>query len=105
MELKYDALENDSDDDYFNFVGGLKLSAAENLKTAKGQLSMIEHAIETYLDKGYAAHLSSSELVDFFCVSTPSILSEAGYSEEEEKDVIKVYDQLNSKFYAKYYAK
>jgi len=41
--------------------------------------------------------------VDFFCVSTPSILDKAGYDEEEAYAAIKLYDEINPGLFSKYY--
>ena len=64
---------------------------------------IIKQAIADYLEKGYSARLSSGELVDFFCVSTPSILDKAGYDEEEADAAIRLYDEINTDLFSKYY--
>ncbi|MGH9769266.1 MAG: hypothetical protein ACREAB_17720 [Blastocatellia bacterium] len=99
----YDKAQNDSEEDYFAFIHWLEDKTADRLRASRGNIEAIKQAIVGYLEKGYSAHLSSGELVDFFCVSTPSILDKAGYYEEEADAAIKLYDEINPELFSKYY--
>jgi hypothetical protein len=99
----YDKEHNDSEEDYSAFVDLLEAKTANSLSAARGDTEAVKQAIVDYLENGYSSHLSSGELVDFFCVSTPSILDKAGYSEEEADAAIKLYDEINPELFYKYY--
>ena len=99
--MEYDAL-NGSDEDYQAFVEWLETETASKLREANGDQQAIAAAITTYLETGYKAHLSSGELVDFFCVSSPSILDNAGYSEEESDLAVELYDQIDPAVFKKF---
>jgi len=101
--MDYDALENDSEEDYFKFCDWLDAVTAADLTQAKGNVSAMRAAIQRYLETGYGAHLSSGEMVDFFCVSTPNILDMAGYSDEEADLAVKLYDEINPALFSRYY--
>ena len=104
MDYKnYDKAQNDSEEDYFAFTTWLENKTADSLRASRGNIEATKQAIVDYLEKGYSAHLSSGELVDFFCVSTPSILDKAGYSEEEADAAVSLYDEINPALFSKYY--
>ena len=73
------------------------------MKQAKGDERAVSAAIQRYLDTGYGAYLSPGELVDFFCVSTPSILDMAEYSEGETDAAVKLYDEINYETFPRFY--
>ena len=99
--MEYDAL-NGSDDDYFAFVEWLENETAPNLQRAKGDKGAIAAAITNYLETGYTAHLTSGELLDFFCVDTPSILDKAGYSESDADLAVELYDEIDPGVFKKF---
>lgn len=101
--MKFDALKKYSEDDYFSYIHWLEEQTANDLKRAKGDEQAIRTAIQRYLDTGYGAHLSSGELVDYFCVSTPSILHKAEYSEEETDAAVRLYDEINYQTFPRFY--
>lgn len=101
--MDYDKANNDSEEVYFKFCDWLDAVTAADLKQAKGNVPAMRVAIQRYLETGYGAHLSSGELVDFFCVSTPSILDLAGYSDEEADLAVKLYDEINPGLFSRYY--
>lgn len=103
--MEYDKAQDDSDESYFAFVEWLENKTAAELQRAKGNERAIRAAIVGYLETGYGAHRTSGELVDFFCVSTPSVLDKAGYSEEEADDAIEIYDEINPDIFARYFDK
>jgi len=102
--MKYNKAQNESEEDYFAFCELLENKTASDLRQAKGDKDAIIAAITTYLETGYNALLSSGELVDFFCVSTPSILDKAGYSEEEAEEAIRLYDEINPGLFGRFYS-
>jgi hypothetical protein len=91
--MKYDAL-NGSEESYSAFVEWLRMETASSLQQAKGDSRAIVAAITAYLEAGSNAHLTSGELVDFFCVDTPSILDRAGYSEADADLAVELYDEI-----------
>src|SRR5262245_33901146 len=101
--MKYNKEQNELEEDYFAFVEWLENETASSLQLAKGDVVAITAAITAYLETGYSAALSSGELVDFFCVSTPSVLDKAGYSEEESGATVALYDEINPGIFARYY--
>ena len=101
--MDFDKRINDSDDDYFRFIHWLEEETAKELKLARGNEQATRLAILHYLETGYGAYLTSGELVDFFCVSSPSVLDKAEYSDEETEFAVKLYDDLNPKVFSHYY--
>ena len=86
----YDKEQYDSEGDYFAFSAWLENKTADGLVASRGNTEAVKQTIVDYLERGYSSHLSSGELVDFFCVSTPSILDKAGYDEEEADAAINI---------------
>jgi hypothetical protein len=101
--MEFNAMEKHSDEEYSVYIGWLEKRTADDLKRAKGHEHAIRAAIQHYLDTGYGAYLSPGELVDFFCVSTPSILHLAEYSEEETDAAVKLYDEINYETFPRFY--
>lgn len=101
--MEYNAEENESEEKYFVYIHWLEQETANNLRAAKGDKVALTNAIKQYLETGYKSRLSAQEMVDFFCVSTPSILDMAGFSEKESEKAIKIYDKLNPKLFSHYY--
>lgn len=101
--MNYDKAVSTSDEEYFAFTEWLEDETAIELKQAKGNEVAIRIAIRRYLETGYQAHLTSGELVDFFCVSTPSVLDKAEFSEDEADAAVKLYDEINPEIFVKYY--
>ena len=99
--MKYDALTG-ADEDYFAFVEWLESETASRLQQAKGDKRAIATAITIYLETGYNAHLTSGELVDFFCVDTPSILDKAGYLEADADMAVELYDEIEPGIFKKF---
>ncbi len=101
--MEYNKAQNDSDESYFAFVECLENRTAAELQQAKGNEAAIRVAVLDYLEIGYGASLTSGELVDFFCVSTPSVMDKAGYSEDEADKAIEIYDEINPKCFARFF--
>lgn len=101
--MEYNASEHHTDQEYLEFTRWLKDHTAESLISARGNADAVKQAITDYLEKGYSSYLTSGQLVDYFCVSTPSILDMAGFSEEEAEAAVELYDVINPELFAKYY--
>jgi hypothetical protein len=95
----YDKDHNDSEEDYSAFVDLLTDKTANSLSAARGDVVAINKAIVGYLERGYSAHFSFGELVDFFDES----LDKTEYSEEEADAAFKLYDEINPELFYKYY--
>lgn len=91
---KFDNDTNPSDDDYFDFVQWLSEATAVELAQAKGNREQLKNALCRYYKRGLRANLTTSELIDFLGVSTPSILDEAGFDEQEADEVMSLSDTL-----------
>ena len=76
----------------------LRARAAIDLRAARGSDDSILNSIISYLREGYRLGLSEAELTDFFCVSTPNILEQAGYTDTEGDTVAALFDELHDKF-------
>lgn len=72
--------------------------AAAALRAARGRPNALQDAILAYLREGYHLGLGPSELTDYFCVSTPSIVEAAEYLDDESEAVMAVFDQLHNQF-------
>jgi hypothetical protein len=92
----YDNDMNPSDADYFAFVNWLSEKTADELRTAKGDNQREEEALRRYYQRGEHANLTLAELIDFLCVSSPSILQEAGYSDEQAGAILLISDRLTA---------
>jgi hypothetical protein len=79
-------------------VAALRANASERLQAANGHPDALRDAIMSYIVEGYRVGLCSSELIDFFCVSTANILETAGYHGSGAADVVAVFDVLHDQF-------
>ena len=57
--------------------------AVEQLQPVKGNPPELRAALCRYLKQGQGAGFSTGELVDWLGVSSPSLLSQAGYNDDE----------------------
>jgi hypothetical protein len=62
--------------------------------TAKHQEDHQRDALKRYYRRGYAAGLTTEELIDFLGVSTLNILELSGYNEEEAQAAMQVSNGL-----------
>ncbi len=72
----------------------LQRYGADELRAAKGNTKSIRTALCRYLKQGKGAGFSTGELVDWLGVSTPSILSKAGYSDGETEETMQILGQV-----------
>ena len=73
----------------------LQAQATSDLRAAHGREDSVRDAILSYLREGYQLGLTAGELTDFFCVSTPSIVEEAGYADADGDVVVALFDQIH----------
>ena len=87
--------ETASDADYFAFVEWLSERTVEELKSAKGSGERQNEALRRYFETGEKANVTAGELVDFLCVSAPSLLDRAGYDGAEADDVMSILENFS----------
>lgn len=56
-------------------------------------------AIIAYIREGCELSLVGSELIDFFCVSTPNIVEAAGFSGAGAEEIVALFDELHDRFW------
>ena len=79
-------------------IADLQARTTAAVRAASGRADALGDAIWSYLGEGYRLGLVPSELVDFFCVSTPNIVEEAGYRGNAGDAVVALFDQLHDQF-------
>jgi len=87
-----------ADADYLTVVTNLQNQAAARLREAHDKPDSLRGAIIFYLEEGNRLGLGSSELIDFFCVSTPNVVEAAGYNDVAADRVVALFDELHSQF-------
>jgi hypothetical protein len=101
--MSFDATQPFTDAEYRSFIKPLIDSTVSALRLARESNKSPIQAITDYLQTAYAANISIGECVDYFCVSSPSIVESAGYSEPEQQQVIDCFDKINSVLSSKYF--
>jgi len=86
------------DQDYNKMVEQLKQNTANALRNSGYDPDAIKHAIQSYLQEGYSAGLTGSELIDFFCVDTPSIVDSCGFNEASVDQAVSLFDTIHDEF-------
>ena len=84
-----------SEDDDARAFRELLEAAVQSMARARGDEEAIKAAITAYLCAGLSAtdtYHSPAALTDYFCVDTPSILDDAGYSDTEGNRVTELFD-------------
>lgn len=89
-------MPTDNADDYAEVVARLQDQAAVRLRDAHGNSDFLREAIMFYLREGSRLGLGSSELTDFFCVSTPNVVEAAGYINAAGDAVVALFDELHA---------
>jgi len=77
------------DEEYERVVTELEQSAAQDFRRSTSAQEL-RGALCRYLRRGATAGLSTGELVDFLGVSSPSVLEQAGYSEQQAEEAMRV---------------
>ena len=88
-------------DDYGKYVDMVK-SKYEKLITEVVSDADARKVVGMYLDEMYAHEMSNGEVIDFFCVDTPCIISPIEGKEVANK-IMSVFDELNPIYFNKYY--
>lgn len=91
---EYDSDTSEDDAAYFAFVHWLSDRTATELREARGDAVRQRQALCRYYGRGYRAHLTPGELIDFLGVDTPSILDRAGYTATEGEELMRLSDDL-----------
>lgn len=86
--------EEKADEDYFAFCEWLEAVTADELKSVKGDDMALRRTLCRYYQRGYRAHLTPDELIDFLGVSNPAILDMAGYNEDEIEAAMLISDSI-----------
>ena len=84
-------------DDYAASLDRIRTTAVDRMARARGDEPAVRAAIAAYLRDGLAApdaYHSPAALTDYFCVDTPSILDDAGYSEAEGNRATELFDEI-----------
>src|SRR5688572_18911860 len=85
------------EDDASRSLDRIRQAAVERMSRARGDESAIKTAITAYLRDGLTApdaYHSPAALTDYFCVDTPSILDDAGYTEAEGDRATELFDEI-----------
>lgn len=91
---QFDNEECDDDEEYLEYVRWLSSLTAAELRDARQDPVQQRQALCRYYKRGYRAHLTPAELIDFLGVSSPSILDMAGYSDEGAAAMMAISDGL-----------
>ena len=94
-------MPEEDDDDYDTAAEAdyrrLRRAAVEGMTRARGDEHAIRTAIAAYLRDGLSAtdvYHSPQALTDYFCVDTPSILDDAGYTPAEGDRATELFDEI-----------
>jgi hypothetical protein len=82
-------MSRSSDEEYERAVRKLLLPAAEDFRRSVSAQEL-RAALCRYLRRGADAGFSTGELVDYLGVSSPSLLEQAGYSEQHAEEAMRV---------------
>ena len=74
----------------------LQSDAIDSLRSANGDPLLLRAAIRSYLVQGHTLGLGPSELTDYFCVSTPSIVESAGFTGDSIFELVALFDQIHN---------
>lgn len=80
--------------EYISLVERVSEVAIVEFRLSRGEFAKQRKAACRYFNLGLAAGLSTGELVDFLGVSSPSILSRAGYDDKESRLIMELIGQL-----------
>ncbi len=89
-----------TEEEYNRLRDKLISQATEMLRSARGDASKIKLAIQVYLTGGDALEMSPLELRDYFDISSPGMLEEAGYNEEEMEEAAAIFEEVSSARYS-----
>ncbi len=70
-------------------------AALPDLRAARGEVKEVRRALARFFRRGASVGISTGELVDALGVSSPSILSQAGYSDSEADLAMGIVGELS----------
>jgi len=73
--------------------------AVERFRAARGSSMKLRAAIEQYLEDGDALDCSPFELRDYFDISSPGLVEEAGYLADEQQHASELFDSVSAARY------
>ena len=76
--------------EYKELVDRISCEAVLEFTQARENIEEMRKACCQYFKRGIQEGLSQGELIDFLGISTPSILSLSGYTEEEESEIMEL---------------
>lgn len=88
-------LNNDIESKYNKLADKICKEAVLEFKQAKGNREEKRKACCQYFKRGNRAGFSQEELIDFLGISTPSILSLADYTEDEELEIMVLIGEIS----------
>jgi hypothetical protein len=94
-------MNNYASDEYGQLIELMKGKYGAMIKTVNTD-GDIRRVVGMYLDEMYGHEMSNGEVIDFFCVDTPSIISSIENNQIESR-ILEVFDELNPIFFKKYY--
>jgi hypothetical protein len=101
--MEFNSREKYSDEEYSAFIGWLVESADSELRNVMGDKQKMREVITEYVEKGYSAHLSPGELVDFYCVSWNGVLEGRDFTDDEFTLAVELFDEIEPIVFTKHY--
>jgi len=80
---------------YEDEIGRVTELSAKEFRASERSESALRIVLARYLALGRLAGISQGELIDFLGVSSPSVLEVAGYSDEEQDQVMVLLGRLS----------
>ena len=80
--------------DYAQMVEELVSSAAREIVASRHDSAAMAVAMKNYLQRGRKKSLSLGELVDFFGISSDSVLHRAGLAEDESMSLMRLFGEM-----------
>ena len=92
------------EDKFNDIIMSFQIEAAKRIAAANGKIDEIQNAIYDYVNLGYASGLAAEEIVDFFCVSSDSVVDRIdGLIDSDREFIIYIFDRINCTLFQKYF--
>lgn len=92
-------MTDDEDDALEQQLDELLERAVKRFRAARGSDAKLRVAIERYLEEGDALDRSPLELRDYFDISSPGLVEQAGYAADELTHAIELFDSVSEARY------
>ena len=79
----------------------LLAEVAVELRAAAGDEQEQERVIRRYIAEAYPIVLSPLDLWDYFCISSPGVVGNAGYTGPARDSVIDVYERVSRSVFSR----